>query len=54
MAIINDADFILLIHDGRSKGTLNELELTKKLKKPYKKYILKPEVFFEELGGFNL
>jgi hypothetical protein len=35
-AVIKSADFVLLIHDGESVGTLNELERTKKFNKPYK------------------
>jgi len=33
--VIKNSDFILLIHDGESKGTGNELERTKKFNKPY-------------------
>jgi len=40
--VIKSADFILLIHDGESKGTGNELERTKKFKKPYE-YITLPK-----------
>ena len=32
---IKASDYVLLIHDGISHGTANELEYTKKLKKPY-------------------
>ena len=34
--IIDASDFVLLIHDGESVGTKNELEQTKKKRKPYK------------------
>jgi hypothetical protein len=34
--VIKSADFILLIHDGESQGTKNELERVKKFNKPYK------------------
>ena len=34
--IIDASDFILLIHDGESVGTSNELEQTKKNRKPFK------------------
>jgi hypothetical protein len=34
--VIKSADFVLLIHDGESKGTKNELERVKKFRKPYK------------------
>jgi len=38
--IIASADFVLLIHDGISKGTKNELVQTIKNKKPYKYLVL--------------
>jgi len=38
--VIKSSDFILLIHDGISKGTQNELDTTIKFCKPYK-YIVK-------------
>jgi hypothetical protein len=34
--VIKSADFILLIHDGESQGTKNELARVKKFNKPYK------------------
>jgi hypothetical protein len=34
--VIESADFILLIHDGESRGTKNELARVKKFNKPYK------------------
>jgi len=34
--ILKESDFILLIHDGVSKGTTHELELIKKMNKPFK------------------
>jgi hypothetical protein len=34
--VIKSADFILLIHDGESQGTKNELARVKKFAKPYK------------------
>jgi hypothetical protein len=33
--VIKSADFIILIHDGESKGTSNELERVKKFNKPF-------------------
>lgn len=39
-AVIKSADKILLIHDGVSKGTSNELEAVKKAKKPYRYEVL--------------
>jgi uncharacterized phage-like protein YoqJ len=38
--VIKSSDFLLLIHDGESKGTQNELERVKKFKKPYKYVML--------------
>jgi hypothetical protein len=34
--VIKSADFIILIHDGESQGTENELARVKKFNKPYK------------------
>lgn len=34
--VIKASDFVLLIHDGESHGTRNELERTKKFGKPYR------------------
>jgi hypothetical protein len=34
--VIKSVDFILLIHDGESQGTKNELARVKKFNKPYK------------------
>lgn len=34
--VIKSSDFILLIHDGESQGTKNELARVKKFNKPYK------------------
>ena len=38
--VIKSADKILLIHDGESKGTINELERVKYFKKPYRYEII--------------
>ena len=38
--VIKSADKILLIHDGSSKGTFNELERVKHFKKPYRYEVL--------------
>lgn len=38
--VIKSADKILLIHDGVSKGTSNELERVKHFKKPYRYAII--------------
>jgi hypothetical protein len=34
--VIKSSDFVLLIHDGESQGTQNELARVKKFSKPYK------------------
>lgn len=38
--VIKASDFVLLIHDGESHGTRNELERTKKFGKPYRYEVL--------------
>jgi hypothetical protein len=43
--IINSSDVVLLIHDGKSKGTANELARVKKFKK---------EFYYEILGQINV
>lgn len=40
LAILNDADHCILIHDGVSIGTRNELALAKRLKKPHTYHLL--------------
>ena len=40
--MIKSADKILLIHDGKSQGTTNELKRTKKFKKPYRYEVIEP------------
>jgi len=39
-AIIGESDFIVLIHDGNSPGTRHELELVKKLEKPFAYHLI--------------
>ena len=39
-SIIEEADHIIIIHDGKSKGTRNELHLTEKLMKPFSYYLI--------------
>lgn len=41
--VIDNSDKVLLIHDGKSQGTLNELEQVKKSGKPYRYEILEVE-----------
>jgi hypothetical protein len=38
--IIGEADFLILIHDGNSPGTRHELELVKKLDKPFTYHLI--------------
>ena len=40
--VIKASDTILLIHDGKSKGTSNELERVKKFGKPYRYEVMEP------------
>ncbi len=42
-AILSEADHVILIHDGHSKGTLNELKLAKKMGVPFTYHLLKQE-----------
>lgn len=39
-SIIEEADHIIIIHDGKSKGTQNELDLVKKLMKKFTYYLI--------------
>ena len=41
-AIIADSDFVLLVHDGVSKGTANEYKLVQKLQKPHRYVTMTP------------
>ncbi len=40
IAVLNDCDFCVFLHDGKSKGTRNELELAQKMGIPYSYYVL--------------
>lgn len=51
--VIKSADFILLIHDGKSKGTANELAQVLKSKKPYRYEVLEPDPLAKNVG-FNI
>jgi len=52
--VINASDYVLIIQDGISAGTRNELEYTKKSKKPYK-YVVMPasSVYVDMDEGIN-
>jgi len=51
--IIKESDYFIIIHDGESKGTSNELELVKKSKKEYHYEILDKAKFNKSIG-FNI
>ena len=51
--IIKDADYFLIIHDGKSKGTANELKLVEKSGKPYAYEVLEISQH-EKSVGFNI
>jgi hypothetical protein len=51
--VIVEADEFLIIHDGQSKGTENELKLVKKSGKPYRYEILEKSEFNKSVG-FNI
>ena len=41
--IAEEATHLIIIHDGKSTGTANELALVKKLKKPYTYHLIQQE-----------
>ena len=41
IAVLEETDFVVFIHDGKSKGTKNEIELAKKMGIKYHYYLLK-------------
>jgi len=51
--ILDDSDWILTIHDGKSKGTLNEHRMTQKSGKPYI-YISIPAIKTGRDTGWNI
>ena len=51
--IIAEADYFVIIHDGKSRGTLNEKILVEKSGKPYHYEILE-EVKYDRSVGFNI
>jgi ABC-type multidrug transport system ATPase subunit len=53
--VIKSADYLVLIHDGVSHGTANELERTKKFCKPYRYEIIEPtNLTLDRDIGFNI
>jgi hypothetical protein len=51
--VVRVSDYFIIIHDGESKGTANELKMVKKSGKPYHYEILKPEPHQNNVG-FNI
>ena len=51
--IVADADYFIILHDGKSKGTLNEKILVEKTGKPFHYEILEPTQFDRSVG-FNI
>ena len=52
--VIKASDYVLLIHDGISHGTKNELEYTKKSGKPYRYVTMQPSnVYVDRDEGIN-
>ena len=52
-AIIKAADHLIILHDGASKGTANEIVLTKKLGKPFDVEVMEPDPLSKNIG-FNI
>jgi len=51
--IIKEADYFIVIHDGQSKGTANELKLIVKSGKPYHYEVLEISKYTKSVG-FNV
>jgi hypothetical protein len=51
--VLNDSDYSVFIHDGKSKGTENEMKLAKKYNMPYTYYELEPAKH-ETSVGFDI
>jgi hypothetical protein len=49
-AVLNDSNFSVFIHDGKSKGTANELKLAKKMGMNTSEYTLPPAEFESSVG----
>ena len=48
--VIRDSDHSVFIHDGKSKGTSNELKLAKKMHAPYSYHELEPAEHDKSVG----
>jgi hypothetical protein len=44
VGVLNECDFCLFIHDGKSKGTKNEIDVCKKMNKLFECILIKNEV----------
>lgn len=42
-SIVREATHLVIIHDGQSTGTANELAITKKFNKPYTYHLIQPD-----------
>ena len=51
--IIKEADYFILLHDGISKGTINEKKLVEKSGKPFHYEIVEPTIYDRSVG-FNI
>ena len=47
--VIENADFVVLLHDGKSKGTMNELEQVKKMRKKWSYELIEVEPTHKEI-----
>ena len=45
--IVNEGDYFLCFHDGKSKGTLWDIEVIKKNHKKYKYFVIKEDVIYD-------
>lgn len=52
-AVLRDAGFAVFIHDGKSKGTSNEITLAEKMNIPHAVYHL-PETPYQHSVGFEI
>ena len=48
--VIRDSDYSVFIHDGKSKGTTNEMKLAKKMRAPHSFYELEPAQHDKSVG----
>ena len=51
--IVQDADYFIILHDGKSVGTTNEKKLVEKSGKPFYYEIIEPTKY-ERSVGFNI